>query len=146
MPHEWRTVSGSDFGRSIRWARTQTNQVNRQIREKLTTMTAQLAIAFDRAEIGATRAADRAERQTPGWKDRAWAAFDAYCTGHSDGFTVEDVRTWAENLSLVESPPDARAWGQVALRAMREGIVVKAGYRPVASSNGSAKVLWRSVR
>lgn len=32
---KWSTVTGDDFGRSIRWAKKQANKVNEQIREKL---------------------------------------------------------------------------------------------------------------
>lgn len=72
---------------------------------------------------GAQRAADHAERVDDGWKERAYNAFVVYAALH-DEFTTEDVRLYSH---WIETPPDLRAWGHIALKAMRAGVVRKVG-------------------
>lgn len=95
------------------------------------------AAALERGVAGAERAAARAGDE---WKAEALAAFVEYAKTHA-AFTTEDVRA---ACAWVSSPPDARAWGQVALAATRQGVVVPEGWARVKSSNGSAKRLWAS--
>jgi hypothetical protein len=61
-------------------------------------------------------------------------------------FLGEDVRTWAHEQGL-PLPPMACAWGAVMLRAARERIVVRAGYRTTRIPPQHAKpaVLWQSL-
>lgn len=114
-------------------------------------MTTQLNLNFDaaraRGDLGAERAASRAERAAPGWVDRAVEALRDYvrqnALGMSGQFTVEQARTWAENMGLPK-PTDGRAWGQVTRRAVSLGIIeTTGGYAKAASSNGSVKALYR---
>lgn len=72
---------------------------------------------------GAAIAANAAEWQIEDWKDRA---YDAFLTIASIGapFTTEDVRVACPDIP---APPDARAWGQVALRAKKAGVVKSVG-------------------
>lgn len=72
---------------------------------------------------GIERAADHAERVREGWKDMAFSAFHEYAKVNTD-FTTEQVRLASPQ---VPEPPDKRAWGHVALRAAREGVVEKIG-------------------
>jgi hypothetical protein len=100
-----------------------------------------LQVAKKRGVMAAQACADAAERRNPGWVDAAYTAFVAYAQiKGSAPFTVEDVRV---NAASVPPAPDARAWGSVAMRLKREGIIVACGYRGVESSNGSPKTLWK---
>ena len=54
------------------------------------------------------------------WGDAAFCEFVAWATTHPT-FTTEDVRY--APTSTVGEPPDRRAWGAVALRAARAGVV-----------------------
>lgn len=103
-------------------------------------MTTQLSIAFDRAQLGAARAASRAGSE---WQGQALDLLRYYIfTTHGD-FTAEDFR---ESLSYrIQPPPDLRAWGHVILEAKRLGLIESCGYRATVSSNGSPKVLWRKA-
>lgn len=111
----------------------------------------QLALNFEaartRGDLGAERAAHRAERNSPGWIDvaaekiRDYVRLDA--AGMAMDFTIEKARQWAADKNL-PAPPDARAWGHVTRRAVKLGYIVETGeYAPAASSNGSPKRLYR---
>lgn len=95
------------------------------------------ATELERGVAGAEMAAAHAGEE---WKAEALAAFVEYAKTHA-AFTTEDVRA---ACAWVSHPPDARAWGQVALAAVRQGVVVADGWARVKSSNGSAKRRWTS--
>lgn len=76
---------------------------------------------------GARAAADRADRLTPGWSERAYGVLREYASAHAS-VTSEAVRRWAEANTDLPPPPDGRAWGAVMLRARREGWLVHEGY------------------
>lgn len=76
-----------------------------------------------RRDRGMARAVEHANRTQPGWQDLALDAFRAYAVTHPS-FTTEQVRTASTS---VQQPPDKRAWGHVARRACKEGIVQKIG-------------------
>ena len=101
-------------------------------------MTEQLAL-----EIGhemAERAADHAGDE---WKEIAFNAFRRHAEKNR-AFLREDVR-WA--CPDVPPPPDTRAWGHVALRAKREGIVRAIGYVPSTgkTAHGAVCTRWESL-
>lgn len=76
-----------------------------------------------RRDAGMQRAVDHADRKIDGWQDMALEAFRDYARRHVT-FTTEQVRVASPN---VPNPPDKRAWGHVARRACKEGIVHKIG-------------------
>ena len=86
------------------------------------------------AELAANKCGDD-------WKAEALSAFKRYA-GAVNTFTTEDVR---KANSEIITGGDPRAWGNIAQQAKRAGIIEFFGYQPVSSSNGSAKVLWRSL-
>lgn len=89
--------------------------------------------------IAAQAAADAADRRNSGWSDDAYAAFVAFAKiDPSRRFTTEDARRAAKN---VPDAPDCRAWGAVAVRAKREGIVISTGY--ALAQYGDPKTLWK---
>lgn len=96
--------------------------------------------ARNRAELGATRAAAKAERVEPGWQASAVEAIRKFASTHRY-FVIEAVR--AEYPT--PEGASAKAWGHVVREAVRLGYVRKHGYAPTASSNGSPKVLWEST-
>lgn len=101
------------------------------------------------AENGAQRAADHADRVTEGWSDMAFAHALTFIAALPDGqtFTTEQVRSYAtkEGFPL---PPDSRAWGQVALRLLREGRIERAGYGRSQERNKHScpTILWKAVQ
>lgn len=90
---------------------------------------------------GALLAASHADREIADWSKNALAFFDLYAHQKPDGFLTEEVRAWAEKMGF-PPPPDDRAWGHIAKKAAKQGIVVPIGYAKAKSSNNSPKVLW----
>ena len=86
------------------------------------------------AELAADKAGDD-------WKAEAIEAFIKYAK-KKERFTTEDVRKANENI---HSSGDPRAWGHIAQYVKKLGAIEFMGYFPVSSSNGSAKVLWKSL-
>lgn len=103
-----------------------------------------LMTAAELAGEGMDRAVDHADRVTPGWSDRAYQLLEQYAVSHWQ-FMTEDVRNWAHKLGLPEAP-SGRAWGAVALRGCREGIISREGYRKTVNplAHGTPATLWRS--
>lgn len=95
-----------------------------------------LIIGHAMAEVAANNAGEL-------WKEEAFYAFKQYAMQHSH-FTTEEVR--AANPDL-PPPPDERAWGSIALRAKRDGVVVSAGWVRATSRtvHGMVITMWQSL-
>lgn len=96
--------------------------------------------AQHRAEVGMTRAADKAQRVSDGWNERALEAVHQFALEH-ETFLAEDVR----KLCPTPEGADGRAWGAVINAAKRRGWIKFEGAAPANSSNGSLKCKWRSL-
>lgn len=93
---------------------------------------------------GIKRSADHAGDD---WKERAYGLFLAFCAQHpSHTFMTEDARHWSADS--LEQPPDNRAWGYVAVRAAKAGVIVKYGYAPQRDPkhHKAPGTVWRIVR
>ena len=102
--------------------------------------------ARERAETGMALAEEKANNDKWGWSDDALHGIETYCTAHSDDqFLAEDVRAWCEEMGIVDTPENGKAWGAVFRRAARLGVIRNVGYAPSKSSNMSPKVLWTAV-
>ncbi len=99
--------------------------------------------ASEKGHAAAKASADRADREIDGWTEKAVALFADYAKQAPSPFLTEQARHFAESHGL-SSPPDGRAWGHIAKRCQRAGLVVSTGFGPAESSNGSAKVLWKA--
>lgn len=95
---------------------------------------------------GIERAAQHADRVHGSWADQAYAAFVLYAAANMQ-FTTEDVRLHVESGGILPKPPDRRAWGSIATRAMRAGVVVRLGYVPGKdpSNHMGPRSLWRAA-
>lgn len=95
---------------------------------------------------GIKASADHAEAVAEGWQAAAYRLFCAYARTHRE-FMTEDVRVFARNNALLDEPPDARAWGAVAIRARRAGLVRSIGYacQRDPKSHRSPKPIWSLV-
>jgi hypothetical protein len=98
--------------------------------------------AHERADDGAKRAAEHADRVRAAWTQGAFDCLVVWLTWYPESFLAEQFVTECIGNGYAP-PPDARAWGAVIQRAARKGCIVKVGYAPAATSNGSPKVLWR---
>lgn len=92
------------------------------------------------AERGIAMAVDHADAEQPGWSEQALAFVVTYAASH-DQFMAEDAREYAHKQGL-PLPPEGRAWGYVLQSAAKRKLIVRAGYQPARSSNGSPKCLW----
>lgn len=78
-------------------------------------------------DTGIQRAYDHAEDDEPAWGERAYRLLLEFIASTADDtFMTEDVRLWARPRLV--APPDNRAWGHVALRAAKSGLIIKHGY------------------
>jgi hypothetical protein len=98
--------------------------------------------ASEKGHAAAQAAAARADREIDDWTQKAVALFAEYASQAFDPFLTEEARQYAESHGL-SSPPDGRAWGHVAKKCQRAGVVTSAGFGAAKSSNGSPKVLWK---
>ena len=98
--------------------------------------------ASEKGHAAAKAAAARADREIDEWTDKAVALFAEYAGKAPSSFLTEEARQFAESRGL-SSPPDGRAWGHVAKKCQRAGVVTSAGFGAAKSSNGSPKVLWK---
>jgi hypothetical protein len=96
-----------------------------------------LAIGHAMAEVAADNAGED-------WKGVAYEAFVNHAYKH-DAFTTEEVRRANPDLP---SPPDTRAWGAVARRAVKEGVVRSAGWTRAKSLtvHGMVVTKWERVK
>jgi hypothetical protein len=105
-------------------------------------MQADLFNPSEKGHAAAKASADRADREIDEWTNKAVALFATFAKITPSPFLTEDARQFAESRGLT-SPPDGRAWGHIAKRCQRAGVITSAGFGAAKSSNGSPKVLWK---
>lgn len=92
--------------------------------------------AWNRAEAGMDRAAGRAERVAPGWRETALSSLRLYAETHAE--------VVAEDIGLdVPADADRRAIGALLTEAKRRGWIRSDGTR--LDRWGSHKTRWRSL-
>lgn len=94
-------------------------------------------------ELGIKKAEAAGNRAGIEWKNKAYDAFVEYAKNHQT-FTVEQVISDSFN---VPNPPDKRAWGSIAIKAKKNGIVENAGWTRSLNKNkhGIPVALWKSL-
>ena len=96
--------------------------------------------ARKRGHAAARAAADLASSIDHGWQSDALAAIVEYARTHRT-FLTEQAR---KSIAIPEGA-DPRAIGHVVKQAARLGFIVASGHASAVSSNGTPKVLWRSL-
>ncbi len=97
------------------------------------------------AKAGMLAAAMHADRVEGDWTTQAGAALYRFAQLRGQRpFLIEDVRVFAHSAGVPDAP-DSRAWGFVVQAAKRDGTICPVGYAKARSSNGSPKVLWKSL-
>jgi hypothetical protein len=84
------------------------------------------ALGHRLAELGATRAAARADRTALGWTDGALACLIEFARDNAD-LNAERVREFAHGRRALVNAPDARAWGCVFRKAQKGGLIEPTG-------------------
>lgn len=92
--------------------------------------------------IGHFRAEQAMQNAGMTWAMLAYSNFMEYAQTH-DCFTTEQVRAAYKDMP---APPDSRAWGAIALRAKRSGIVDAVGWVRAESMkvHGMVVTQWKS--
>ena len=95
-------------------------------------------------EIGVKKAKEAADHAGSKWTLDAYDVFEKYARKNAT-FTTEQVRL--QGAKDLESPPDARAWGHIALLAKKNAIVTSYGWvkSEDPSKHGIPVTLWRSL-
>lgn len=104
-----------------------------------------LPVARERAQDGIRLALEHADADVPGWTETAAAYLRDYAVRVAVGqpWLLEDARD--ASMGRVSDPDNLKAWGAAVQLAARRGWLVRAGYAPARSSNGSPKCLWRAA-
>lgn len=91
---------------------------------------------------GHAQAERAAQHAGEAWREAAYRAFVNYAA-RGERFTTEDVR---EDNPQLPPPPDKRAWGHIALRAKREGVVRAVSWVRAKSETVHGMVVTQWVR
>lgn len=107
-------------------------------------MTAQLDIQFSRAarDKGIKKAADHAGAD---WNDKAYRLFQWWLQSQTRSFTIEQFRAHVE--TILEAPPHLRAFGAIAVRAVKAGLIKRVGFTQVTNvkAHRTPVTLWEKV-
>ena len=79
-------------------------------------------------DIGIRQSEFHANQEYKNWSDCAYDFALHFCRYHKE-LMIEDIRTASKGR--VPDPPHARAWGAIALKLMRNGVIEKLSIRPV---------------
>jgi len=95
---------------------------------------------------GIRRAKEHAERVVEGWSEGALAMLRRYVAEVGQPFTTLALREWAAARGF--DSVSGWAWGSVIVRAVKLGIIERAGAVNVGSATSHLKLspLWRSVQ
>jgi hypothetical protein len=75
---------------------------------------------------GIERAKNKADKENENWSEKAYAFFIEYAKNSKGPFMNADVVEAAKGV--LPEPNDNRAWGHVAVKAMKEGLIKSIGY------------------
>ncbi|UXO94087.1 hypothetical protein Pan5_45 [Pseudanabaena phage Pan5] len=93
-------------------------------------MLQQIEMDFTAAQLrdqGIKRAVEKANKVEPGWSDQAYEIFKQFLSVRYQTFMIEDFRQYAIPMGLPK-PPSDRAFGYIAIKAKKEGLIHRVGY------------------
>jgi hypothetical protein len=95
-------------------------------------------------DIGIKKSFDSANDKYENWGEMAYD-FLLHFLRTNQAFLTEDVRI--ASTDIVPDPPSKRAWGAVILKAKREGLVRRIGFRNVKNPKAhcTPAALWKKV-
>ena len=76
------------------------------------------------------------------WCESAYSALTQFAKLNKN-FMTEDVRLYTERKGI--KPHDNRAWGAVTVRAIKAGIIKRAGYAPSKTGHMRPMPMWESA-
>jgi hypothetical protein len=94
---------------------------------------------------GIEQALKHANEVQPLWSEKAYNCLLRFIQWN-DEFMTEDLREFA-SLSLPE-PPSNRAWGGIIVRAVKNGLIERKGFKNVknAKAHCTPATLWKTVK
>jgi hypothetical protein len=95
-------------------------------------------------DLGIKQSIDNANENIENWSELAYAFLVSYIQTNGE-FMVEDVR--AASLNIVPTPPSNRAWGGIVVKAARENLITRKGFKNVKNSkaHSTPATLWQSL-
>ena len=95
-------------------------------------------------DIGISHAIGHAEFKTPGWNEQAYLFLVGYIKTVNE-FMAEDLRKASDGI--VNTPPNLRAWGGVIVRAAKEKLIKRTGFRNVtnAKAHSTPASVWSKI-
>lgn len=91
---------------------------------------------------GITQAVTHADYQNEKWSENAYTFLLRYIRNNKE-FMTEDARN--ASLGIIPEPPSARAWGGIIVKAAKNGLIERIGYRNVKNSKAhcTPAAVWR---
>jgi len=95
-------------------------------------------------DAGIRYAMDHADYHIDNWSGKAFEFLKQFIQENKE-FMAEEVRIASKNI--VAEPPNNRAWGGVIVRAARQGLIKRKGFRNVTNTNAhcTPATLWEVV-
>jgi hypothetical protein len=90
---------------------------------------------------GIEQAIENANARSTGWANEAYQFLLDYIKDHKE-FMTEDVRN--ASAGIVPDPPSKRAWGGIVVRAAKNKLIEKRGFKAVQNPNAhcTPATLW----
>ena len=85
----------------------------------------------DLRDLGIRVAVEHADKKEEKWSEKAYEFLINFIK-LNDEFMVEDVRKASEGI--INEPPSLRAWGGIIVRASKENLITRVGFRNVTNS------------
>lgn len=94
---------------------------------------------------GIQQSLDSANSKVKNWSDIAYGFLLGYANSHSE-FMIEDIRN--ASVGFVPEPPSKRAWGGVTVKAAKNGIIKRKGFRNVKNvkAHCTPATLWEVIK
>jgi hypothetical protein len=94
-------------------------------------MTQQLNIDYSRIarDKGIEKAEKSANELHENWSERAYWFFKYFVTHSEKPFKIEEFREWV--AEMLPAPRSLRAFGGIAMRAAKEGLIKRVGFAQV---------------
>ena len=88
-------------------------------------------------DAGMKKAIQSAEQICEGWSEKAFQLFKWYLSSIPRGkrFLIEDFREAIKDK--IPAPRSSRAFGPIAMRAVKAGLIERVGYRQVKNPNAN---------
>lgn len=102
-------------------------------------------ISHNLRDKGIQQAINHADKVEEKWSEKAYNCLLRFIQWN-DEFMTEDVREFA-SLSLSE-PPSNRSWGGIIVKAVKQGLIVRKGFRNVsnAKAHSTPASVWKTVK